>query len=344
MSEAGAAKWGLRAHMDLDSTAEELARAWGEAPEAQRSAFLDDLLMETLLMDVLAAKGKARRRSAWVWRAAAAAAAFVLLMAGAAGWWLWNQGRYPRPDLSGEFVVTAEDGGGVKTGDIRRGCRVTAGKGGARFRLKGRFELTLDAGCRIAWKGREKEEVIDLDEGRMRSVVVPKQGTFTVVTPRGSLKALGTDFVTDVRYETLLKEGGTMKMNRVAVVTVMVAAGAVACAFDNYTGVLNVGMSRTFAAEGERQGGELNGTVVGVESVKAQNEKAIRLVLTLTVEGGGQETFIAGPGNAQVYKTVGALKAGDRVRLGWVPGGAEIGNQKWIRVIRKLEGGGEEKK
>ena len=128
-----------------------------------------------------------------------------------------------------------------------------------------------------------------------------------------------------------------MKMNRVAVVSVMVAAGAVACVFDNYTGVLSAGMSRTFAAEGERQTGELNGTVVGVEAVKAENG-VLRLALTMTTEGGGKDTFIVGPGNPQAYATVGGLKAGDRVRLAWV---TEGGNQKWITGIRKLEGGGE---
>jgi hypothetical protein len=129
-----------------------------------------------------------------------------------------------------------------------------------------------------------------------------------------------------------------MKMNRVAVVSVMVAAGAAACVFDNYTGVLSAGMSRTFAAE-ERQAGELNGTVVGVEPVKADNG-VIRLVLTLTTEGGAQEKFTVGPGNPQAYATVGGLKTGDKVRLAWV---TEGGNQKWITGIRKVEGGGEKK-
>jgi len=338
MSEAGTAGWDLRTHVDLGSTPEELTRAWREAGEVQRGEFLDDLLMETLLTDVLAGKGRTWRRSKWAWRVAAAAAV-VLVIAGGMGWRLWSEGRYPHPDLSGEFVVTTADGTRVGAGEIRRGCQVMAGKEGAKFGLKGRCELTLEAGTRIVWKGREKEEVIGLDEGRMRSVVEPKQGTFTVVTPRGSLKALGTDFVTEVRYETLSKEDGTMKMNKVAVVSVMVTAGAVACVFDNYTGVLSAGMSRTFAAEAERQTGELNGTVVGVEAVKADNG-VLRLALTITTEEGGKETFIVGPGNPQAYATVGGLKAGDRVRLAWV---MEGGNQKWIKGIRKLEGGGEKK-
>jgi len=320
------------ARVDLGSSAEELTRAWRAAPEAQRSDFLDDLLMEALLTDALARKRRTWLHSRRAWWAAAAAAA-LLVIAGAMGWRLWSQTRYPRPELTGDCVVTTPDGSVVGAADIRRGDRLTAGKEGAKFRLKGRCELTLEAASRIVWKGREKEEVFDLDEGRMRSVVEPKQGTFTVVTPRGSLKALGTDFVTEVRYETLEKEDAKMKVHRLAVVSVMVAAGAVACVFDNYTGVLSAGMTRTFAAEAQRQGGELSGTVVGVEPVKA--EAVVRLALTVTTEGGEQATFIVGPANAQAYATVGALKAGDKVRLAWVPEG---GDQKWIRVIHKLDG------
>ena len=116
------------------------------------------------------------------------------------------------------------------------------------------------------------------------------------------------------------------KVQRCAVVTLMVLAGAI--------------MTTALAAEGdraaERQTGELNGVVVGTEAVKA--EGVVRLALTITTEGGDQQTFIVGPGNPQAYATVGSLKAGEKVRLSWV---SEGGDQKWIKGIRRLEGTGE---
>ena len=129
-----------------------------------------------------------------------------------------------------------------------------------------------------------------------------------------------------------------MSMKNAAVVSGMVAVCTVACVLGAFTGLLTGGTSRTFAAEPERHTGELNGTVVGVEAVKADNG-ILRLSLTITTEEGAKETFIVGPGNAQAYATVGGLKAGDKVRLAWV---TEGGDQKWIKAIRKVEAGAPE--
>ena len=86
---------------------------------------------------------------------------------------------------------------------------------------------------------------------------------------------------------------------------------------------------------GERQTGEISGVVVKVEEVRA--EGVLRLALTITTEGGVQETYIAGPANAQAYALVGSLKTGEKVRLAWVTEGT---TSKWIRSIRRLEGDG----
>ena len=123
MSESGSARLGLMARVDLGSSAEELTRAWRAAPEAQRSDFLDDLLMEALLTDALARKRRTWLHSRRAWWAAAAAAA-LLVIAGAMGWRLWSQTRYPRPELTGDCVVTTPDGSVVGAADIRRGDRL----------------------------------------------------------------------------------------------------------------------------------------------------------------------------------------------------------------------------
>lgn len=110
-----------------------------------------------------------------------------------------------------------------------------------------------------------------------------------------------------------------MRMSKMAVVVVAVAV------------VLGAGLSRAFAAEGERPVGELNGKVVSVETVKADNG-VVRFALTITTEAGAKEKFTAGPGNADAYAVVKNLKADDKVRLAWVSEGTE----KWIKGIRKL--------
>lgn len=94
-----------------------------------------------------------------------------------------------------------------------------------------------------------------------------------------------------------------------------------------------------WAEDGQRKTGELSGVVVGVEPVKA--EGVIRLALTITTEGGAKETFLVGPANPELYARVGGLKAGEKVRLTWV---SEGGDKKWIRNIRRLEGGEGERK
>ena len=110
-----------------------------------------------------------------------------------------------------------------------------------------------------------------------------------------------------------------MRMSKMAVVIVAAALA------------LGAGLSRTVAAEGEPRTGELNGTVVSVETVKAEND-IVRYSLTITTEAGAKEKFTVGPGNAKAYATVKGLKADDKVRLAWVT----ERNEKWIKAIRKL--------
>ncbi len=119
-----------------------------------------------------------------------------------------------------------------------------------------------------------------------------------------------------------------MRMSKVAVLVAIVAV----CA-------LYVGMSRTVAAEGGGRTGEVSGTVVSVESFKAERD-IIRYKLTLTTEG-GEDTFIIGPYNADGYALVKTLKAGDKVRVAWLIEGR--GTQKWIKSIRKVTEEGEAK-
>ncbi len=102
---------------------------------------------------------------------------------------------------------------------------------------------------------------------------------------------------------------------------------------------LYLGTAPSFAEEGSPRTGELNGTVVSVESFKAERD-IIRYKLTLTT-GEGEDTFIIGPYNADGYALVKTLKAGDKVRVAWLIEGR--GSQKWIKSIRKIEAEGETK-
>ena len=341
MGEGAMSTMSLRTRVDLEQAPEQLAQAWSEAGPEERREFLDDLLMETLLVDSLGRKVVRQSRTVW-W--VAGAAAVVLAIAGVAAWMVREGAKRPEAILSGEFAVTSADGKPLSAQDIQRGCAVTAGVAGASLKVEGRYELSLGTGTGIVWGGTPQKETIDLKTGRMRSVITPDKGTFTVVTPRGNLEVVGTDFETEVRFVNGGKENPQMKMSQAAIVSVVVTAGAVAYSFGNETGVLKAGMNKTFAAERERpiaerednrQAGEVSGVVMATQGVKGP-EGNMLLSLTLSMEGGAEETFLVGPGSREAYAMVGSLKGGEKVRLGWNSAGGDI--RKWVRSIRRVEG------
>jgi hypothetical protein len=83
---------------------------------------------------------------------------------------------------------------------------------------------------------------------------------------------------------------------------------------------------------GGAERGSTSGVVVGTDVVRQENGP-ILLSVTIRGEGDQQATFVVGPGNREAYSTVGALRAGDRVVIGWVREGEDV--RTWIREIGK---------
>ncbi len=198
-------------------------------------------------------KPAARRRLGW--RAVAAAAAVLLL---AAVGWLLFRGGYPRPRAEGDFRVVRAGADIEATSRVRRGDRRGAGSGGARLRLGGYCDLALDGDAEIVVRGEAKQEMIELERGRVVARIRPGQGAFQILTPLGSLEVKGTEFITQVEQHGTTEGGEAMgKLKKAAVVAVMVVSGTVAYHFGDSTGLLKAGMSEAFA--GEEGAGALRG-------------------------------------------------------------------------------------
>jgi len=171
------------------------ACAPAESPEvlaARERLFAKLALREQQLKRRAAAS---RRRS--VWRTATAAAAAAILLAVLGRWALLHK-PYAAPQAEGDFTVLREGAKVSGESDLRRGDRVVAGREGTRLRLGGYCELTLEPKAEVVLRGEPQKEVIGLETGRMLSKVEHQKGAFTVQTPLGTLKALGTEFTTTV--------------------------------------------------------------------------------------------------------------------------------------------------
>jgi hypothetical protein len=131
-----------------------------------------------------------RRRVAQV-----AGLAAAVLLAAVATWFLFP--RYPEAGVEGDFLITR----GNKTVSAavpERGDRIVAGSAGARVRLGGYCELTLDPSAEIVLRGEPRSEAVKLQTGSVRSKVTPGRGGFSMLTPTGSLRVIGTEFTTSV--------------------------------------------------------------------------------------------------------------------------------------------------
>jgi len=95
------------------------------------------------------------------------------------------------------------------------------------------------------------------------------------------------------------------------------------------------GLARAVAAQDR---GTAKGVVQQVEA-QVREEGPIILVVTLKGEGVWEARFEVGPDNREAYATVGGLKKGDRVTIGWVRAG-ELNLIREIRVEGR-EGEGE---
>ena len=210
-----------------------------------------DLSRERLLAKALLRERalQVRTRASRVRRAAGltAAAAMVLIAVGVA--WRLMAGRYQAPRLEGAARIVRQ-GAAIEGADVHRGDRIVAGPAGAKLTLGGYCELSLDGGTEILWKGQPREEVIEIEEGSVVSLVSPEKGGFQVITPTGSLDVRGTQFMTTVRYPD--RKGDNMARARTsAIVTVAVAAGVVGFDFGSETGILSGGMRKVFGAEAQ---------------------------------------------------------------------------------------------
>lgn len=252
----------LRNHLDLEGDGERVRELWEKASAGEREDALDRLLFDCLLTDSLSertregarvdrdesATGTSTRGRAVSWRMWAAAAVLAVVV-GLAGYLSWGQLGYPGPEATGDYRLASFTGEPVTRRSLLRGDRLTAGPGGARVTVGGYCDLSLDSGAAVVVEGAPGEEVIRLEEGKLVSHVTPDRGAFTVLTPLGSLKVLGTEFEVLV---TLPEQKGAVVMGgsrKCAIVTVMVVSGLVGFELGDETGVLSSGMTQAFGAE-----------------------------------------------------------------------------------------------
>lgn len=259
---------GLRACLDSEQGDEETLRAWDAASEEERREFLEQWRMDALLSETLreessesARREPTGRGGVLGWRSArlvkVTAAAAILLVA--VGIVLHNrrpQPNYPEPTGSGDFALVSA-AGQPRTGQLAvRGDTMEAGPGGARLDLGGYCELSLSPRTSLVVAGKPGAEAVELREGEVRCSIAPGKGEFGIITPKGSLRVLGTEFETVVEYP-LEKGGGSMERSiRSAVVKVAVVSGLVAYHFGSEEGVLSAGMNKVFADDGVIEAGQ----------------------------------------------------------------------------------------
>lgn len=277
-----------------------------------------------------APRGGLRRRR---WALVATAAA--VLAAAAISWWMANgpspsevsEGRrtvredshaeYPTPKVTGDFQVIRRGKSLEASAPLQRQDKVVVGPDDATLVLGQYCRIELTQSANVVVSGSPREEVIELERGRARCAVQQGKGEFSVVTPRGTLRVIGTEFVVDVKGKSAQEGGVAMAgLARSTVVTVMVVAGAVAYHFGDVTGVLDTGQGKVFAGEG-------GGTVRGIVVSKAEG------LLKLRTED-GEVVFHprwvknerTGKWQKDVMFVVGlkALLPGEEVGVEWEPG------------------------
>jgi hypothetical protein len=258
-----------------DESAGRLATRWlafesqlqlGLAAKAGEGVALsrERLLAEAALREKALEMRRAEARRALRRKLAAAAAVAAAVLAAVLGWLLAG-GRagkprvpvtpavvetYPAPDLAGDFQIVQARG--RRDAAVHRGDRVIAGRGGARLRLGGYCNLTLEPGADVVLRGERGKEAVELEGGKVVSSITERKGGFRVGTPLGSLRVAGTEFVTTVEYLGLEKgETDVAKLKKAAFVTVVVLAGSVAYEFGEEMGLLSAGGTKAFAG-GER--------------------------------------------------------------------------------------------
>ena len=278
----------LRAHLDLDGAPEEVTEQWNAATDDERKGLLDRLLLETLLVDTLVKAGPNRlpqsgearpsvpRRALPLLKMLAAAAALIAVVG--MGIYLSRcSAGYPQPEVAGDFNVRSPSGQRVTRGAPQRGQRIVAGAGGARLSLGGYCDLVLAPGAVLVLQGEPRKEVVHLEEGKLVSRISHEKGAFTVLTPRGTLDVVGTEFETTVMYRLVKGENVMNRSRKSAIVTVAVVSGLVAYHFGDATGVLSGGARQAFGAEdGAAVKPDVKQIAAGKPTYRAKNHRAWR--------------------------------------------------------------------
>ena len=177
--------------------------------------------------------------------ASAMAAAVVLCLV---AWWVFQE-RYPLPRVEGDFQISRAGERVDEARTLCRGDRVRVGAGGATLLLGDYCEVDLAGDTDVVVSGEPRKEGIELKQGKAHCRVAAQEGEFSVLTPRGSVAVVGTEFVTTVEYVEEKGDSAMEKPKRSAVVTVMVLSGVVAYYFGDVSGELGIGMSKVFAGE-----------------------------------------------------------------------------------------------
>ncbi|HUT35106.1 MAG TPA: hypothetical protein VNE39_16565 [Planctomycetota bacterium] len=215
----------------------------------EQERLFEDCLLEALLLDTLAPAARPARPRRRLAGPLLATAAALIVLTGAAVY-LWPRGAvYAEPRATGDFTVASAEGKPMAQASPLRGRRVVAGKAGARLAAGGYCDVGLDPGTVVVVSGKPRSEVIEIEDGRAVCRVEPGKGEFAVLTPRGILEVVGTEFEVAVRYPGRKGETGVAQWKRTAVVTVAVLAGLVAYQFGDLAGELGPGASKVFAGE-----------------------------------------------------------------------------------------------
>lgn len=181
--------------------------------------------------------------------ALAAAALLAVVVAG----WLYFGTRpqaYPSPRAEGDVRILRDGTAPAAAAPVARGDRVVAGKDGGRLLIGGYCSLDLFPGTELVVRGEPRREAVELQNGCLASRVERGKGEFRVVTSLGSVKVIGTEFLTSVERLDFNPTGENAMTSRPLAVTVMVMAGVVSASFGAEAESLGAGESRTFFAAG----------------------------------------------------------------------------------------------
>ena len=149
-------------------------------------------------------------------------AAAALIMLSALAWLVFGPGPgYPQPVAVGDYVVEG-------SGPLKRGSVLTTSTGQAELNLGGYGKVVIEPHSTVKIAGRQKQEAIELRQGRVVCTVESNVGQFTVDTELGIIKVTGTEF------SVQLLEGENSMFSKQLVVQVMAGAVLLSGAFGEH--------------------------------------------------------------------------------------------------------------